>query len=129
MIQINKELLRHKLWENNNPNSEFVEQTITLNDKLENYSYYEIVSTGYNNTIEIVSKCPVGHNATLSVINTWYLGTDNYAFRLIGRYVTEAVENKISFNECVMIEYRPNSSETINIHNSSLIPLTIYGIK
>lgn len=127
---VHREDLGVLLWRNGSPNAEFIEQTITLNDNMDNYSYIKIVHTVYGTGDRTVSTFKVGGGVTMGGSNAWYLGSGNYAYRILCRYcTTNLTGTTLGFNECVKIDYSSSTAPTISMDNTRMIPIEIYGIK
>lgn len=103
--------LGNKLWENQNPTSNFVAQTITLSESLANYSCYEIVfrqsttSSRYFTT----GKIPVGYGTILNSFGD--------IFRATGSTVSGT---SVSFEDAYQ-----GSTKT----NNNVIPVYVVGYK
>ena len=107
------------LWTNPDPTSEFAGQTITLNDDLSNYSYYEIIykssSAGINTSS--TGKVKVGYLTALSYLN-------QYIWK---REVSSAYGKNIIFLDCIY--YTNYGNYTTTVANTVLIPLEVIGYK
>lgn len=120
------------LWKNGSPTASFAEQTITVSQDMSNFKYIKInyrgYSTDYNATQSVLFK--VGTNVELTTTSTWHLASDNYAFRVCGRYTSTPLSGTaITFNECVKLQYSNSTTPTITMDNNRCVPIEIYGIK
>lgn len=109
------------LWTNPSPTSEFAGQTITLNDSIENYKYYEVMyrRTNSSSTIRNISsgKIPSGQGADLIFA---------YYYNFI-RTIESVRGTSISFQNCN--QYQTYGNSTITTANSYIIPYQILGYK
>lgn len=127
-INVDEELLYQKpvvLWTNPNPTSAFASQTITLNDSLANYSYYEVLYKTYKDE-------NIGYN-TGKIPTNW--GTNIYGMvnandggvRSRMRSVTINSSTQIEISSCSLINTK---GDTYTIPNDDrLIPYKILGYK
>lgn len=115
-MKINNDLIKTGtiLWTNPNPTSNFPTQTITLNESLNNYKYYEILfrQSTYDARIMTTGKIPVGFGTIL----LWFATTNFY--RPTDTIVSG---NTILFSDC------RNSSGTAD--NERTIPFKVIAYK
>lgn len=127
-INVDEELLYQKpvvLWTNPNPTSAFASQTITLNDSLANYSYYEVLyktykdeNIGYN-----TGKIPTNWGTNIyGIINANDGGVRNRI-----RSVTINSSTQIGFASCSLINTKGDAYTFPD--NDRLIPYKILGYK
>lgn len=106
------------LWENNSPSSNFASQTITLNDNISNYEYYEIIyqlATSGNVAIN-TGKIPTN-------LGCYMLSISNYMRR---RTTGTPSGTSLQINDC----YFNNTYGTAGtVQNDNLIPYQILGYK
>lgn len=122
--------LKKILWENTNPTEEFVEKSITLSERADNYDYVEIVSSTGLSEQFVTQRCEIGHKTSLTATNAWHLNANSFAFRIMSRYTNNVIQgNTIEFNECVTLAYENNLNPVISMTNNRIIPLKIIGYK
>lgn len=104
---------RVELWTNSSPTSSFVAQTITLNETLDNYAYYEILfrQSSSNARLYNTGKIPVGSGTILS-----YMTSSNCY-----RPTSTAVSGTTITFEAGRVDS--------NNDNSVVIPISVYGYK
>jgi hypothetical protein len=113
------------LWTNPNPTSVFASQTITLNDSLANYSYYEVLYKTYKDE-------NIGYN-TGKIPTNW--GTNIYGMvnandggvRSRVRSVTINSSTQIGISSCSLINTKGDAYTFPN--DDRLIPFKILGYK
>ena len=122
---INEKLLSKVLWTNPNPKVAFPAQSIVLNDKIENYRYYEIIYIAYAND-----------NSAWFSIDT-FLSTGKFAGRrtrlpyldymIRNRTVTNMSENSMTFGNGG--SYATYASDTLSVNNLICVPYQVIGYK
>lgn len=120
---INEINTRKELWTNPDVTSDFSEQTITLNDNISNYKYYEILynlgnaSTNMQNRVLSTGKIPINKFAYMQSFT-------NYMFwRIVSSLSDTSI--KITNNQY----YPTMGSITASTDNSRNIPYKIIGYK
>ena len=106
------------LWANSNYNS-FNAQSITLNDAIENYSYYEIIAKNYtSNTYISTGKIPT--NRLTRIINVSD-GVPNF------RDITALSGVNMTFGDCKF--YTAYNDSNTRVYNYGCIPTEILAYK
>lgn len=113
------------LWTNPNPTSNFASQTITLNDSLANYSYYEILyktykdeNIGYN-----TGKIPTNWGTNINGM----VNANDGGVRSRMRSVTINSSTQIEISSCSLINTKGDAYTFPN--DDRLIPFKILGYK
>ena len=122
---LNSNLSGDLLWENSNPNIEFVPQTISVD--LSKYKKIR-VSIDYHTTIkttEIFVVIPVINNYTQTLVSGLYV-TDYFYVAMRGMNINTDT-NTLFFTQGEYIE--PDISRVMRASNSHAIPTKIFGIK
>lgn len=111
------------LWENASPTSEFAAQDITV-DWIQDYSMYIVgfkmnTNSGYH-TWNILTRGDTGimHDQINAI-------TDDYPILFVARTTLLSTNGYIRFGD----SYSRNVSGAVNVVNTRLIPIAIYGIK
>ena len=108
----------YTIWQNNSLTS-FDAQTVTLNESINNFSYYEIIYK-INDQQDIYlssGKCPVGLNVSM---------VSQDGFKFVYRYITSMQGTTFSFNDCRQVNSYGSGT---TVKNDSLIPYRIIGYK
>lgn len=110
------------LWENPNPITSFAGQSITLNDSIENYSYYEIIFIAYANT-NIASNRFISTGKVLG--NRTKINNFDTYMRI--REVNNVSGTNMTFGDS--LTYTTYGSSTGLAANANLIPYQVIGYK
>ena len=106
------------LWQNSSLTT-FASQTVTLDESIDNYNYYEIIYKINDEQDIYVSsgKCPIGLN--ISTVS-------QDGFKFVYRYITSMQGTSMIFGDCRQVN--SYGSGTV-VKNNSLIPYRIIGYK
>ena len=105
------------LWTNSSPNAEFNNQSVSLNDNINNYTYYEIIFSRTNGDFFIsTGKIPTNKEAMLSTFRQYY-------------YVRSASPYTTSITFGNSAKYNNYGSSTSSTDNNYLIPYMVLGYK
>lgn len=114
------------LWRNSSPTSTFAPQTITLNDNLSNYEYYEILFyNGTTNTLSFSSGKVLSGTSPSYIL--YHSGIESGAVGNIRvRPITSVSDTQIVFDKAYQKVYNSNA---ITENNALDIPYRILGYK
>ena len=114
----NFELKGKIIWTNQNPTSAFLNQTITLDESLDNYDCYEIIYKHSSENYRVASsgKIPVGHGTIMQI-----LGGGVYFYRVTSEVVSGIT---MQFDKGEMVSAQTG---VITDDNSRIVPLYIIG--
>ena len=105
------------LWQNSSPTSEFTSGSITLNDNLSNYSYYEVLAKTFATENNII---------TSGRIPTTFSGEISRLVKQLSRYRAFTNNNSsLTFSDAEGINTNATGSTSVN--NSWLVPYQVIG--
>ena len=115
--ELNSKIQEYVLWENENPNQEFVYGTYTLSDNISNYESYEIIyqDTSTSSKLNRTGKIPINYGTTLQVST----------FKNRYRTCNVPNNNSIVFNNGYIVNNYPDNEQLDTV----CIPLKIIGYK
>ena len=107
------------LWQNSLPTNAFASGSITLNDNLSNYSYYEVLAKTFATENNII---------TSGRIPTTFSGEISRLVKQLSRYRAFTNNNSsLTFSDAEGINTNATGSTTVN--NSWLVPYQVIGYK
>lgn len=109
------------LWTNSSPTSEFASQTITLNDAIENYKYYEVIfrRTNSSTTIRNINSGRIPSGFGVDLLLPYYY---NYI-----RTISSTSGTSMVIQNCN--QYATYGSSTTTTSNGFIIPYQVIGYK
>jgi hypothetical protein len=107
------------LWQNQNMAQSFAGQTITLNDTLNNYSYYEVIYSEWQNNGNMFNSGKIPSNMKTKLYQP---ASVNYQ-----RVITSASGNSMTFSSCTY--YATYNNATGTTENDRIVPYQVIGYK
>lgn len=109
------------LWSNSNPTGAFARQTITLSEKISNFTYYEVLYKSKNTSNQLTStgKIPIAYATKMQNING-AAASD----LLTTRSTTVPSGTSITFNDCYS-----GITNTTSVTTNFCIPILIRGYR